>query len=49
MNAYELLESKLDDDIEVIKLNYHRLILKYHPDKIKEKNEETMDLFIKFI
>ena len=46
MNAYELLESRENDDIEKIKSNYHRLLLTYHPDK-NSNSLENIDLFMK--
>lgn len=46
MNAYELLESRENDDIEKIKSNYHRLLLTCHPDK-NSNSPENIDLFMK--
>jgi DnaJ-class molecular chaperone len=47
-NAYELLECSTNSSQEEIKSNYHRLLLKYHPDKlISNKSEENaIDKFL---
>lgn len=48
MNAYELLECHETDDLDTIKANYRRLILKYHPDKLaSESTSENLDFFIR--
>jgi len=37
-NFYEILDCEQDATTEEIKKKYQSLILKYHPDKQKEKN-----------
>ena len=41
-DCYEILESKKSDSIEVIKANYRKLVLRFHPDK----NEGNTEKFI---
>lgn len=41
-DCYEILESKTTDSIEDIKINYRKLVLRYHPDK----NGGNADKFI---
>jgi diphthamide biosynthesis protein 4 len=48
MNAYHILECDREASQDEIKTNYHRLILKYHPDKY-QSNDNDNDKLERFI
>lgn len=41
MTLYEILGVKSDCSMKILRENYHRLLLEYHPDKSKSTNEKT--------
>ena len=41
MNLYEILGVKSDCSMKILRENYHRLLLEYHPDKSKSTDEQT--------
>jgi DnaJ-class molecular chaperone len=48
MNAYEILECDISSSKNDLKQAYHRLLLKYHPDKCinDTKKEENLNKFL---
>jgi len=44
-NYYSILQVSPKDSSEKIKKQYKKLSLKYHPDKIKKKSDESMQKF----
>ena len=48
MNAYELLECKIDASPDELKAAYHRLLLIHHPDKVLHREDDkSIDTFLK--
>ena len=47
MNAYEILECKPNSTQQELKESYHKLLLKYHPDKQIDQTNNSNDQFIK--
>jgi DnaJ-class molecular chaperone len=41
MDPYQVLQVDDNDPIETIKAAYHKLLLKYHPDKARARGEEA--------
>ena len=47
MNAYKLLEVESNASQETIKHNYHRILLKVHPDKNIESDNKDLGAFLR--
>lgn len=45
MNLYEILQVKSDCSMQILRENYHRLLLEYHPDKSQLNDEITQKHF----
>jgi molecular chaperone DnaJ len=44
---YKVLECKSEDSFEVVRKNYLKLVKKYHPDRVTDKNSNKMAMYIK--
>jgi DnaJ-class molecular chaperone len=42
MNLYEILDASSDCSLDVLRQNYHRLLLEYHPDPDKRNSNDLI-------
>ena len=45
MNLYEILGVQSDCSMKILRENYHRLLLEYHPDKTQSSDVKTQQHF----
>ncbi len=45
MNLYEILDASSDCTFDILRQNYHRLLLEYHPDKRNSNDLITKKCF----